>query len=735
MADTAQDKFARYFTEKLWDWIPAVYRDADGAATKPHVLRAIVQAIAEQAAVSRRNIDRLWENQSIEFCDDWIVPYIGDLVATRLVPALNLRARRVDVARTIYYRRRAGTVQLLGQLTTDMTGWDGTVVESFRRLGRTTHGLDPQPRAAGRYTGTPAGGVADLRRLRGVELADGPWDEFSHTADLRRHRGQAGRYRIPALNHHLYRLQAYRVDAPTPYSFTTRRFTFDPSGRDTPLFMPAYRPEDVCRTRVEWDIAGAIRCRLLGHAEYELTPSVLETMDPVLTDPALAELATFTGVRFRDEYRLRATLATLTNQLELLDDTKLHKLLAAALTADSAKATLVRDARAFKITEHLDPPPIDSQIAPERTLAGNLSDWGASLTLPSGKLLVVDPVRGRYWFPNDPPPDQTQVAYFHYGFSGEVGAGTYDRRGSVLATVDGTFSDGTFLAPIPWLSAYTFADSKTYLVTDVTTFTNLTLQAASQQRPYLRRAVSEGTDWVFTPGGPDAELTLEGLWYGGGKLVLAGDFKRVTIRHCTLDPGGTRANSSTLVPAEIVVQDGTVNELVIDSSIVAGIKLGDDGAVAALIIRDSVVHAADPTMKVDLPGAELTLARSTIALETIGLRIEATEILAQKPITVADHQHGCVRFSVIAPLSHTPPVYQGDIADIPTQYFVSQRFGDPGYHVLSQSAPDSITRGAENGSEMGAYSKLLNPLKLDSLRAKVHEFMPLGRIAAFIREN
>ncbi|MDC0672877.1 hypothetical protein [Nannocystis radixulma] len=732
MAATANDQLARYFTEKLWDWIPGVYRDADGAAPNQHVLRAIIQAVAEQAAVARRSIDRLWEDQSIEYCDDWIVPFIGDLVGTRLVPALNARARRVDVARTIYYRRRAGTITVLEQLILDMAGWDGAVVESFRRLGRTHHALDPQPRPHGRFTLTPAGGIADLRSPRGVELAHGTWDELAHTADLWQQRGHMGRYGIPKLNHHLYRMQAFKVEAPTPYSFPNRSYTFDPSGRDIPLFMPSYRPEDGCRRRAEEDVAGPIRCRLLGHAEYEITAAVFEAMKSELVATAAEnDLAKFLGVRFRNEYRLRDTLETL--HADLTNETNFYKLLELALTDDSAKAALVRDARAFKITRFVDPN--DLQIPPERTLAGNLQNWGADLPALTEKLLMVDPVRGRYWFPNNPPPAGTKVAHYYYGFSGDLGAGTYDRRASVLTEADDTFTNGNFTVPSPWKNVYTFADSKTYLVANVTTFNNLTLQAASQQRPYLRQDTAEGNDWEFTSSGANPQLTLDGLWYGGGKLLLAGNYARVTIRHCTLDPGGTKADTTPLVPTELVVQ-GTIDELIIENSILPGIKLSGSGAVDDLYLRDSIVASTDAAMKIALPATNLHFERCTLAVETLGLRIDATEVLAQRPIKVTDHQQGCVRFSVLAPDSHTPQVYPPPgIAEVYPHFFVSTRFGDPGFYVLSESAPEMVVRGAENGSEIGAYSKLLNPLKLDSVRAKVHEFMPMGRIAAFIREN
>jgi hypothetical protein len=131
------DHLDRYYVEKLWEMIPAVYRDADGDLTNGGgVLRSLVSVLAEQAAIVRRSADRVWEDQFIETCDDWAVPYVGDLLATRMVSALDRRARRVDVANTISYRRRAGTLGVLESLTTDLTGWGGTVVEEFRRPSR-----------------------------------------------------------------------------------------------------------------------------------------------------------------------------------------------------------------------------------------------------------------------------------------------------------------------------------------------------------------------------------------------------------------------------------------------------------------------------------------------------------------------------------------------------------------------------------------------------------------------
>jgi hypothetical protein len=138
------DRYDAWYSDKLWNLLPEIYRaeDSDDFDRKGP-LRELVERIGAQAAIVRRSIDRLWEDQSIETCDDWIIDYLGDLLATNLVASLDARGRRVDVGKTIYYRRRKGTVGLLEELATDITGWSVRVVECFHRLARTRHGLDP----------------------------------------------------------------------------------------------------------------------------------------------------------------------------------------------------------------------------------------------------------------------------------------------------------------------------------------------------------------------------------------------------------------------------------------------------------------------------------------------------------------------------------------------------------------------------------------------------------------
>ena len=200
------DHYQIYYADKLWQLLPAVYRAQDSAVLdKPGPLRELVNRIGVQAAVLRRSIDRLWEDQSIETCDDWVIAYIGDLLATNLVSSLDARGQRLDVANTIYYRRRKGTVAMLEEIANDITGWNVRVVEFFGQLSRMRHNLDPeigQPTAnqdpdeifalqqlqqaqglVGKLTKTPLGGWADLRHVYGATKVHSAFDEFFHMVD------------------------------------------------------------------------------------------------------------------------------------------------------------------------------------------------------------------------------------------------------------------------------------------------------------------------------------------------------------------------------------------------------------------------------------------------------------------------------------------------------------------------------------------------------------------------
>lgn len=739
MTNFAQDNFEQYFAEKLWEMIPGIYRHEDGIAEDPGVLRALIDILAGQAAILRRSHDRLWEDQFIELCQDWAVPYFGDLVASRLVSALNKRGRRIDVAKTIYYRRRKGTLRVLEELISDIAGWEGKVVEEFRLLARIRHGLDPKPASmAGRFSGTMPGGWADLRSQCGAELTNSPFDEFYHTADVRQHTGQNGRYNIPKLAFHLYRLRSFCVRGVTPFAQGDGlRFTCDPSGRDIPLFMPRQRPEnwDDWRTAKEWELPAPIPCRLLGHGEYVITEALAQNLESNFgVTPAVADkLRTFKGFHFPSEARLRQILELL-NEPSLISAAVYREILSKSLISDCGKAALLPEA--ISIEESPGAP-----LAPEDISSGDLSQW---LIADPGKRLVIDPECGRLQFFNLPADTGSTVTYY-YGFAGETGAGTYSRpelelrKPTALPNINAQNSGGTILANRIANNGVTqIDDSTTYQgVGDKLQVQNLTLQAANQQRPYIRLTTR---NWLLrTTPDADSRLLLDGLWLGSNgdyAVILRGDYEEVIISNTTLDPGGSNDVNGNSISSVPLIIEAHVETLIIDSSIMGRIVTQNHGVVENLKVRDSIVDETDSGQTaIQLAQGKVELKRATVFGKVDVNRLWASEALITGLVDVTDTQEGCFRFSSAPEGSRLPRQYESHILNDAVHIFTSRNFGQPGYGQLSKTAPPELYRGAENGSEIGAFSSLINPIKSDSLKAKIDECMPFGLLPIFIQET
>ncbi len=795
------DHFDRYFAEKLWALIPEYYREEDGLAEPPGVLRGFVEVLAQQAATLRRSNDRLWDDKFIDLCSEWAVPYIGELVATRMVSALNLRGRRIDVAKTIYYRRRAGTPRILEELIADITGWEGKLVEEFKRLGRARHGLDPHPQPlAGLLTGTPPGGWANIRSAHGAELADSPFDEFHHTPDVRRPRGRDGRYGIAKLGFHLYRLVSTRLDDITPRPGPLAgTFTFDPSGRDIPLFMRRHRTDDRERfdweewiSAKEWDVPAPMRCRVLNHAAFVMTEQVLAGLNVLLTTPPislsaananiiLGLLRRFNNQRIPSEARLFhiSEVLTLALRSALRNPVAWNPLLIAALIdecgkrallpigvypSDPAPSSTAEDTSdASVVVKRFRGDLIPTRFVPvarELVVGGNLENWTATIS-GVAKDWVIDPKRGRLLWVGAGAAPQPLVS-LHYGFSGDLGAGGYDRSEFLSSAVTHTIADSgaiqtagpgvNFLppggVPPPPIVRHVveITDSANYTPIDNRNqITRLELRAANRRRPYLRLT----HNWLLnTSANQESELALDGLWIGATgqrSIRLLGDYERVVLRHMTIDPGGVDVNGNPIRAVALSIR-GNVENLIIENSIVASIRVEGAGELTNLEIRDSIVDGQNLSAPViSVPAGRVTLRRVTIFGEVEVEWLDASEALITGFTHVTNTQGGCFRFSAVlerrdplnpaSPHSRVPHPYESYFVKDFNATFTSRVFGQPGYAQLAESAAEFLRRGAENKSEIGAFSGLLNPIKLDSLRGKVEEFAPFGLLPVYVFET
>ena len=127
-------KDSRYNKEKIYDLLPSIYRIRDKEQGEP--LKSLLEIIGEQVEFVEQDIERLYSNWFIETCDEWIVPYIGDLLQAKILNPVtrSTSSHRSWVANTISYRRRKGTLATIEQLSRDVTGWNCKAVEFFQNL-------------------------------------------------------------------------------------------------------------------------------------------------------------------------------------------------------------------------------------------------------------------------------------------------------------------------------------------------------------------------------------------------------------------------------------------------------------------------------------------------------------------------------------------------------------------------------------------------------------------------
>src|SRR5579885_2530393 len=235
--------------DRLYKLLPSIYRIRD--VDQGYTLQALLRVIAEQVNVVQDNITQLYENWFIETAEDWAVPYIADLIgyrppldagltgddATTEERALNrtLIPRR-EVANTIRYRRRKGTLAVLDGLASDVADWPARAVEFFRLLGWNQN-IDHLHMRRAR--------TVDVRKVEDLDLIGSAFDPLAHSVDVRRvdsHR-TVGRYNIPSVGVFVWRLKSYSVtrtacncaEEAGPHCYTISFL-----GQDAPLFI---RPE------------------------------------------------------------------------------------------------------------------------------------------------------------------------------------------------------------------------------------------------------------------------------------------------------------------------------------------------------------------------------------------------------------------------------------------------------------------------------------------------------------
>jgi hypothetical protein len=759
----SQSSYSTAAADKLYGLLPAVIRDRDTAEGEP--LRALLRLIEGQLDTIDADIGQLERDAFIETCEPWVIPYIGDLVGTTplfdesrvrdagtatelflktngpslttpdligpsLTPTIALRAR-ADVAKTIYYRRRKGTLAMLEELARDVTGWAAHAVAMFALLAWTQwvrNHLRPQ-----------AAGTPDLRSVERVGRVGGPFEDAMHTVDVRAITQQEGWYNIPNLVFFLWRLKAFPLAPVTARRLGASgdfRYHFSPLGNSAPLFA-----------------------RARGPSAAEPLATELSVPQPIRPASFFADLEAYASLPaprpgFSEFYGL----------------------------FDAFPGFNIAPDPSVMVYVNGTPRPV------ENVLCRNLSTWSQ----PAGEQIGIDVALGRLVLGPGLVPARNVAVFYYYGFPAALGGGPYPRRAWLvkrtpnqqLLVVDGSGAPGTFAtigaALAQWVAdggpdaLMRIQDNRTCeeaLAVDVGPAggTFLAIEAADGFRPHLHLE----RPLVITGNRSDFTLTLGGLLVEGW-IDLQGSLRGLRLIHTTLVPGVSIAEPDPVLPPPPppvqpslrVAANGAGGSLLnteltvaLAFSITGPLRVPDH--IQKLYCLDSIVDGAGIAPiagpgPADAPGPALHLERTTLRGSTHVKQIDlATEVIFDGRVTAERVQVGCVRFSYVEPGSQVPRRYrcQPDLAEQdaidaaaaagpltsadmdrirgevrrrvrPT--YTDERYGQPAYLQLALTGPIEIATGAEDGSEIGVYCHLKQPQRESNLRQRLREYVPFG---------
>ncbi|MDD5632735.1 MAG: hypothetical protein PHI13_12010 [Methylococcales bacterium] len=731
--------------DRLYELLPAIYRIRDSAQGYP--LQAFLRVIAEQVNLVEDDINRVYDNWFIETAEDWAVPYIADLIGYRPVTdpgeagsATTQEGRQLyraliprrEVANTIRYRRRKGTLALLELLANDVADWPARAVEFFKLLGWNQNINHRHLERAH---------TVDLRQMNALDLLDGPFDRLAHTVNVRRINSTRtlGRYNIPSVGVFIWRLKSYPASHSPAYCIEDAGphcFTFSILGQDAPLFIKPQPETDPSHIAEELNLPAPIR--RLDFAQQK--PLYYGASLMIWTDG-------WAGNKAKDPVPSASIIAA-----DLSDWTYLPP-------KNFIAVDPVLGRFAF--------PP--SQL-PKKGVRVSYQ-YGFSADIGGGEY-------NRLLFEPSPRPGSTGssqlVSASHY----RVGSGEqFQRIGDALqhwltdkpndAVIELTES-AVFVEPID----ITLAQGQT-----------LQLRAANRVRPVIRLLdwQADMPDAMAIHLAPGSRFTLDGILVTGRAVQISGLATegantgenglcpaQVLIRHSTLVPGwGLDCNCEPKRPAEPSLEVYNLRASVrIEHSILGSIQIQEDQVAVdpiPLLIADSLLDAtAADKEAIGAPGeivahAELTILRSTV----FGIVNTHAIVLAENSIfndcvNVARRQLGCMRFCYVPPGCRTPKRYhcQPDTAvqvlndaafpETPDPallnneqlrlipQYTDRRYGLPGYGQLGLHCADEICQGADDESEMGVFHDLFQPQRRVNLQTRLDEYTPAGMNAGLI---
>lgn len=717
--------------QRLYDLLPAIYRIKDAENGQP--LDALLEIIEREYRLIESDIDGLYDNWFIETCDEWTVPYLGDLLGVKGLAPLDATgfSQRAYVANALSHRRRKGTSLVLEQVARDITGWPARAVEFFRTIAAAQNQNHVR-------LSSPA--FLDLRSCRNIEHLDGPFDTAAHVVDVRRISTDGGKYNIKNVGLFLWQMQSCPVTKSTARRYEEGRYWFHPLGYDMPLFNRPKMALQADQSTDEINVPGMLSRMDLYEDLESLKRSISEGKDGVskyMADQPSLQI-------FLDEQSISPEEIVICN-LEDWDDLILppdgssearvavDPEMGRLALLDKSPPGLVQVSYSYGSGGDIGGGPYNRRESMQRwleKLRGTEDIWVRGISqeknaIENGADTSLEKVIAQWnEYPGTDKP--------HVGIIILMDSGSYELQR--LQTIDIPENSRLGIVSASWPKMAVSEDAQSlidFLVLD-------------GQRPHLK-----GDIFVRTPASKEGEgeLYLNGLLIEGKIRVLANNpgSLQMTMDHCTLVPekGGINSRGNGKL------------EIKMDRCICGPVSL--ESNAASLRASGSII---DRGKSIDLvlnaPGMDLCLEECTVLGATQARSLLASNCIFTDRVSIERQQVGCVRFCYLPKSSRAPRRYrcqpemalaasdacreEGRAAESEDSIkarvapvFRSVHYDHLRYGELSSLSAEEILKGSEDGSEMGAFSCSKRPQREENLRACLKEYLRLGLDAGIIK--
>lgn len=698
-------------------------------------LESLLMVIDEQLAVMAEDLDQLYDDQFIETCAQWVIPYIGDLIGYQSINGITptVDNPRSEVAETISLRRRKGTVLVLEQLARDITGWGAHAVEYFKVLGTTQYV---------KHVRLHSDFAHSVRGWKPLYYQDSGFSKLPRRVDVRT-LAEPGLPRPNLLNIgiYLWSLNAYTITEGTPTLAPSTGdavcYRFSSLGVDMPLYhLPAPQGEEI---------------------DAAATP---------------------------------ANVPDVLSRLVLCSD--MQQGVGSNYYSEGSSLALYVTPSGGSVPQLLNPYQI--QVA---NLSGADGAWVNVPALGSPYAALVDPDLGRIAMPPlaGGTTQPTLTASYCYGFNADMGGGEYEREdGFVVTDADSIFYFPDMQSPARYTD---IPGALQFVATQLATLGAAALEITSSDvisvvasgpaeidlpnGSTLEFRAQDGTrptvllngELLFS-GDALSTVIVNGIVFAAGLDMVPGGGTAMGLLHVPATRPDTTTNllgtlqltHCTLVPGWALQPTGDGAYMAVEGSqptliaepagvqVLSSLSIMGPVWAASMVtvsLSDSIVDATGTTLVAyagldgESGGAPLTLKGCTV----IGkVHAEVLTLVSNSIVwaalaegdtwvsgLVADRlQTGCVRFSFIPYNAVTPRrfecVEQALASAQPV--FSTTQYGQPAYCKMWACTEDSIRRGADDGGEMGAFHFVLAPLRESDLKIRLQEYLPVGLSAGFI---